>query len=104
MIENLDNLVLMLTSEDIEIRKLAENYLYKNYNLNLNFYIGINSKTHKRTFELDYNEFKNKFSYYQISAKEFINNSVCFLYLYDSKEIHNCLNLILKYNESLKQK
>ena len=30
MIENLDNLVLTLTSEDIEIRKLAENYLDKN--------------------------------------------------------------------------
>ena len=102
MIEDLDNLVLMLKSEDVEIRKLVENYLDKNYNLNLNFYIGINSKTHKRTFELDYNKFKNKFSYYQISAKEFINNSVYFLYLYDSEEIRNCLNLILKYNESLK--
>ena len=102
MIENLDNLVLMLTSEDIEIRKLAENYIDKNYNLNFNFYIGINSKTHKRTFELDYNEFKNKVPYYQISAKAFINNSVYFLYFYDSEEIRNCLNLILKYNESLK--
>ena len=103
MIENLDNLVLMLTSEDIEVRKLVENYLDKNYNLNLNFYIGINSKTHKRTFELDYNKFKNKFSYYQISAKAFIDNTVNFLYLYDNEEIHNGLNLILKYNESFKQ-
>ena len=60
MIENLDNLISILQSKDIEIRKLAENYLYKNYNLNLNFYIGINSKTHKRTFELDYNKFKNR--------------------------------------------
>ena len=102
MIENLDNLVLMLKSDDIEIRKLAENYLDKNYNLNLNFYIGINSKTHKRTFELDYNKFKNKFPYYQISAKAFINNAVHFLYLYDSEKIHNCLNLISKYNESFK--
>ena len=102
MIENLDNLVLMLTSEDIEVRKLIESYLDKNYNLNLNFYIGINSKTHKRTFELDYNKFKNKFPYYQISAKAFINSAVHFLYLYDNKEIRNCLNLILKYNESLK--
>ena len=102
MIENLDNLVLMLKSEDVEVRKLVGNYLDKNYDLNLKFYIGINSKTHKRTFELDYNEFKNKFSYYQISAKEFINNSVYFLYLYDSEEIRNCLNLILKYNESFK--
>ena len=102
MIENLDNLVLMLKSEDIEIRKLAGNYFDKNYNLNLNFYIGINSKTHKRTFELDYNKFKNKFSYYQISAKAFIDNTVNFLYLYDNKEIRNCLNLILKYNESFK--
>ena len=102
MTENLDNLILMLQSKDIEVRKLAENYIDKNYNLNFNFYIGINSKTHKRTFELDYNEFKNKFPYYQISAKAFINNAVHFLYLYDSEEIHNCLNLISKYNESFK--
>ena len=102
MTENLDNLVLMLTSEDIEVRKLIESYLDKNYNLNLNFYIGINYKTHERTFELDYNKFKNKFPYYQISAKAFINNAVHFLYLYDSEEIHNCLNLISKYNESFK--
>ena len=102
MIENLDNLVLMLTSEDVEVRKLAENYLNKNYNLNFNFYVGINYKIHKRTFELDYNEFKNKFPYYQLSAKVFINNTVHFLHLHDNKEIRNCLNLILKYNESFK--
>ena len=102
MIENLDNLISILQSKDIEIRKLAENYLDKNYDLNLNFYVGINYKTHERTFELDYNKFKNKFPYYQISAKAFIENTVNFLYLYDNEEIHNGLNLILKYNESFK--
>lgn len=102
MIENLNNLVLMLTSGDIEIRKLAENYLDKNYDLNLNFYVGINYKTNKRTFELDRNEFRYKFPYYQISAKAFINNIVYSPYLYDNDEIWNFINIILKYNESFK--
>ena len=102
MTENLDNLVLMLKSEDIEIRKLAENYLDKNYDLDFIMYRGINYKIKKCTFELDNNEFINKDYYNKLSAKDFMNNAVHFLYLYDSEEIHNCLNLISKYNESFK--
>ena len=102
MIENLDNLVLMLTSEDVEIRKLAENYLNKNYDLNFNFYVGISYKTHKRTFELDDNEFKSNNCYYKLYVKDFMDNIIDYPNLWINDEIYDFINIILKYNESLK--
>ena len=102
MIENLDNLVLMLKSEDIEVRKLAENYLNKNYDLNFTLYRGINCKTNKCTFGLDNNEFINKEYYNKFYAKDFMDNIIEYPNLWINAEIYDFINMILKYNESLK--
>ena len=102
MIENLDNLVLMLKSDDIEIRKLAENYLDKNYDLNFTLYRGINRKTNKCTFELDNNEFINKEYYNNFYAKDFMDNIIDYPNLWNNEEIYDFIYIILKYNESLK--
>ena len=103
MTENLDNLVLMLKSEDIEIRKLAENYLDKNYDLNFIVYRGINYRTNKPTFELDSNEFKKNGYYYKLYAKDFIVNIIDYPNLWINEEIYDFIYIILKYNESFKQ-
>lgn len=102
MIENLDNLVLMLTSKDIEVRKLVENYLDKNYDLNFTLYRGINYKTNKCTFELDNNEFINKEYYNKLYAKDFMSNIIDYPNLWINDEIYDFIYIILKYNESLK--
>ena len=102
MIENLDNLVLMLKSEDIEVRKLVESYLDKNYDLNFTLYRGINRKTYKCTFELDNNEFINKEYYNKFCAKDFMTNIMDYPNLWINDEIYDFINIILKYNESLK--
>lgn len=102
MIENLDNLVLMLTSKDIEVRKLVENYFDKNYDLNFIVYRGINYKTNKPTFELDSNEFKKNGYYYKLYAKDFIVNIIDYPNLWINDEIYDFINIILKYNESFK--
>ncbi len=102
MIENLDNLVLMLTSKDIEVRKLVENYLDKNYDLNFTLYRGINYKTNKCTFELDNNEFINKEYYNKLYAKDFMDNIIDYPNLWINDEIYDFIYIILKYNESLK--
>lgn len=102
MIENLDNLVSMLTSEDIETRKLAESYLDKNYDLNFTLYRGINSKTNKCTFGLDNNDFINKEYYNKFYAKDFMDNIIDYPNLWINDEIYDFVNMILKYNESFK--
>ena len=102
MIENLDNLVLMLKSEDIEVRKLAENYLDKNYNLNFTLYRGRNYKTNECTFGLDSNEFKKNDYYYKLYAKDFMDNIINYPNLWINDEIYDFINIILKYNESFK--
>ena len=102
MTENLDNLVLMLTSEDIEIRKLAENYLDKTYDLNFIIYRGINYTIKKCTFELDNNKFINKDYYNKLSAKDFMTNIIDYPNLWNNEEIYDFIYIILKYNESLK--
>ena len=102
MIENLDNLVLMLKSEDIEIRKLVESYFDKNYNLNFILYRGINYKTNKCTFELDNKEFINNDYYNKFYAKDFMTNIIDYPNLWINEEICDFINIILKYNESLK--
>ena len=102
MIENLDNLVLMLKSEDIEIRKLVGNYFDKNYDLNFTLYRGINRKTNKCTFELDNNEFINKEYYNKLDAKDFMDNIIDYPNLWINEEIYDFINIILKYNGYLK--
>ena len=102
MIENLDNLVLMLKSKDIEIRKLAGNYLNKNYKLNFTLYRGINRKTNKCAFELNNNEFINNEYYNKFCAKDFMTNIIDYPNLWINEEIYDFINIILKYNESLK--
>ena len=102
MTENLDNLVLMLRSEDIEIRKLVESYLDKNSDLNFTLYRGINRKTNKCTFELDNNEFINKEYYNKFYAKDFMDNIIDYPNLWINDEIYDFIYIILKYNESLK--
>ena len=102
MIENLDNLVLMLKSEDIEVRKLAGNYFDKNYNLNFTLYRGINCKTNKCTFELDDNEFRSNDCYYKFYAKDFMDNIIDYPNLWINEKIYDFIYIILKYNESLK--
>lgn len=102
MIENLDNLVLMLKSEDIEVRKLAKNYFDKNYDLNFIMYRGINCKTNKCTFELDNNDFINKDYYNKLDAKDFMVNIIDYPNLWINDEIYDFIYIILKYNESLK--
>ena len=100
--KNLDNLVLMLKSEDIEVRKLGESYLDKNYDLNFTLYRGINRKTNKCTFELDNNKFINKEYYYKLYAKDFMDNIIDYPNLWNNEEIYDFIYIILKYNESLK--
>ena len=100
--KNLDNLVLMLKSKDIEIRKLVGNYFDKNYDLNFTLYRGINSKTNKCTFGLDNNEFINKEYYNKFYAKDFIDNIIDYPNLWINDEVYDFINIILKYNESLK--
>ena len=102
MIENLDNLVLMLKSEDIEVRKLAENYFDKNYDLNFTLYRGINHKTNKCTFELNNNEFINNEYYNKFCAKDFMTNIIDYPNLWLNEEIYDFINIILKYNEFFK--
>lgn len=98
---NIDKIKELLQSNDLEIRKLIQTYIYENYKLDFYIYRGIDKDTNKYVWGLDSLKFKDNI-FDRISAKTILDNMTKYPYLYNSNEMYSFINLVLKYNEKFR--
>ena len=99
---NIDKIKELLQSNDLEIRKLIQTYIYENYKLDFYIYKGIDKDTNKYVYGLDSFKFKDNDLFDKVSAKTILDNMTEYPYLYNSNEKYSFINLILKHNEKFR--
>lgn len=98
---NIDKINELLQSEDLEIRKLIQTYIYEKYKLDFYIYRSIDKNTHKYVWRLDYLKIKNN-TFDRISAKTILDNMIKYPYLYNSNETYSFINLIMDYDRKFR--
>ena len=99
---NIDKMKELLQSDDLEIRKLIQTYIYENYKLDFYIYRGIDKDTNKYVYGLDSLKFKDNYIFDMVTAKTLLDRMTEYPYLYNSNETYSLINLILKYNEKFR--
>ena len=99
---NIDKIKELLQSDDLEIRKLIQTYIYENYKLNFYIYRGIDKDTNKYVYGLDSLKFKDADPLDRVTAKTLLDCMTEYPYLYNSNETYSFINLILKHNEKFR--
>lgn len=99
---NIDKIKELLQSNDLEIRKLIQNYIYKNYKLDFYIYRGIDKDTNKFVYELDSLKFKDNYIFDMVTAKTLLDCMTEYPYLYNSNEIYSLINLIMDYDRKFR--
>ena len=99
---NIDKIKELLQSDDLEIRKLIQTYIYENYKLNFYIYRGIDKDTNKYVYGLDSLKFKDNDMFDSVPAKTLLDCMTKYPYLYNSNERYSFINLILKHNEKFR--
>ena len=98
---NIDKIKELLQSNDLEIRKLIQPYIYENYKLDFYIYRGIDKDTNKYVWGLDSLKFKDNI-FDRISAKTILDNMTKYPYLYNSNEMYSFINLIMDYDRKFR--
>ena len=99
---NIDKIKELLQSNDLEIRKLIQTYIYENYKLDFCIYRGIDKDTNKYVYGLDSLKFKDTDPFDMVSAKTILDCMTDCPNLYNSNEMYSFINLVLKYNEKFR--
>ena len=99
---NIDKIKELLQSNDLEIRKLIQNYIYENYKLNFYIYRGIDKDTNKYVYGLDSLKFKDADPLDRVTAKTLLDCMTEYPYLYNSNEIYSLINLIMDYDRKFR--
>ena len=98
---NIDKIKELLQSDDLEIRKLIQTYIYENYKLDFYIYRGIDKDTNKYVWRLDSLKIKNNI-FDRIFAKTILDNMTKYPYLYNSNEMDSFINLIMDYDRKFR--
>ena len=99
---NIDKIKELLQSNDLEIRKLIQNYIYKNYKLDFYIYRGIDKDTNKFVYRLDSLKFKDNYIFDMVTAKTLLDCMTEYPYLYNSNETYSLINLIMDYDRKFR--
>ena len=99
---NIDKIKELLQSDDLEIRKLIQTYIYENYKLNFYIYRGIDKDTNKYVYGLDSLKFKDNDIFDSIPAKALLDCMTEYPYLYNSNEMSSFINLIMDYDRKFR--
>ena len=99
---NIDKIKELLQSEDLEIRKLIQTYIYENYKLDFCIYRGIDKDTNKYVYGLDSLKFKDNDMFDKVPAKTLLECMTEYPYLYNSNEKYSFINLIMDYDRKFR--
>ena len=99
---NIDKIKELLQSDDLEIRKLIQTYIYENYNLDFCICRGIDKDTNKYVWGLDSLKFKDADPLDRVTAKTLLDCMTEYPYLYNSNEMCSFINLIMDYDRNFR--
>ena len=99
---NIDKIKEMLQSNDLEIRKLIQTYIYENYKLDFYIYRGIDKDTNKYVYGLDSFKFKDNDLFDRVTARTLLDCMTEYPYLYNSNEMDSLINLIMDYDRKFR--
>ena len=99
---NIDKINELLQSNDLEIRKLIQTYIYENYKLGFYVYRGIDKDTNKYVLGLDSLKFKDIDPFDKVSAKTILDCMTDCPNLYNNNEMNSFINLIMDYDRKFR--
>lgn len=99
---DIDKIKKLLQSNDLEIRKLIQTYIYENYKLDFYIYRGIDKDTNKYVWGLDSLKFKDNYIFDMVTAKTLLDRMTEYPYLYNSNEMCSFINLIMNYDRKFR--
>ena len=99
---DIDKIKELLQSNDLEIRKLIQTYIYEHYKLDFYIYRGIDKDTNKYVYGLDSLKFKDNYIFDMVTAKTLLDRMTEYPYLYNSNEMYSLINLIMDYDRKFR--
>ena len=99
---NIDKIKELLQSNDLEIRKLIQTYIYEKYKLDFYIYRGIDKDTNKYVWGLDSLKFKDIEPFDRVNAKTLLDCMTEYPYVYKSNEMCSFINLIMDYDRKFR--